>query len=438
MLAHELATFAAGHRRQPLPVRLALLAVLGLLPLGSRRICGLLARALRLLPKHLSAQGLGQGLRLLLLQWVPKAWLKNDPFVRLAGGLEAFQRRYELTELVADARNSGFVHACRARGRSDTDARLVVKMVPRSQHPLLVPRSRGAPRKLTSRRPSKSKPGEETEDFRQYMRTLLKLRHENVVRYMRFFSDETSYYFVMERCPGVPLQDYVVGHSFWDEAAVRPLQRQLLQALSYIHHMGIVHRDVKMENAVVSPEGCLKLLDFGLGCDFFENKARGEVGTVGYTAPEVFSRSPYGPGIDLFSAGAVLHILLSGRPPFRACDRVEERVQLILEGAALEAPAFKLVSPAGINLLERLLEPWPHRRPTAVGALGHAWFRSEGSTCSGPTLWNAAESEVEFLQVIGVWEGSKSGSTVGVPSLLARIAEEESWPIPRVASACRR
>lgn len=426
MSSHAVVARVMGQKRQLPKLRLVLaLAALSILPLSSRRFNSVLRQILKLLPLSIRAHWLVGILRRTWQIAMLKDGTNADPFQRLPGRGEAFQALFELTDLMSDARNNGFVHTCRARDYPEGE--FAVKLVPKAQHPLL---QRAPSQETTGYRQMALKPKvTETEDFRKYMRTLLRLRHDNVVRYERFFADEINYYFVMERCPGLPLPDYVVKRDFWVESEVRLLQKQLLQALAYIHSMGIIHRDIKMENLIVSLEGEMKLIDFGLGCP--AELAEGEVGTEGFTAPEVFSRSSYGPGIDIFSAGVCLHVLLSGKPPFRMRERIEEYVHYVLAGARLDAPAFKLVTQACSDFLLSLLDPVPQRRPTANQALGHPWFTMSGLDCEGPRLWSTADSEVEFQKVMGAWSGSfsRGGSTSFSPGCvslkLSNISEDD-------------
>merc|ERR1719162_2883126 len=96
---------------------------------------------------------------------------------------------------------------------------------------------------------------------------------------------------------------------------------QALSALSHVHDVlgvGLIHRDVKLENLrfrLPGAENELVLLDFGLSCPAMPEGERQVVGTLLYTAPEVFSKW-YSTQVDIWSLGVVLYIVLAGRPPW--------------------------------------------------------------------------------------------------------------------------
>ncbi|CAE8683487.1 unnamed protein product [Polarella glacialis] len=357
-----------------------------------------------------------------------------DPFVRLSGEKQAFEKLYEVQLRITDS-TFGSVFECRRRQDSE-GLSVVVKIVRRKDHPLL-----NAVR--DSKKDSKA-PGApmiqrygivvETEEFRRYMHKLLALEHENVVRYLEFFADTSSFYFVMERCPGLTLLEHLLAESAWQESSVRPLMQQIMKALSYIHGLDIVHRDVKLENLMILPPEehsggsvCLKLLDFGLGCELAG--ACGTFGTLGYMAPETFGSDRYGSGVDVFSAGVVLYILLTGRPPFQPpvnARVLEDHLQALHDGPDMSKKPLPSVTRHGCDLLDWMLLPDASGRCTASEALRHAWLQADSRAIGSwqkqePELWSSYSSELHFLRVMGVWNGSSCSaglsSTGGVNSL---------------------
>lgn len=100
------------------------------------------------------------------------------------------------------------------------------------------------------------------------------------------------------------------------ETMIRPIFRQICDALSYLHRHQIVHRDIKLENIMLSEEGTgflAKLADFGLAEKIYagESRSRSRSGTAAYMAPEILMGKPYGVASDIWSLGCLLYILLT-------------------------------------------------------------------------------------------------------------------------------
>jgi len=333
----------------------------------------------------------------------------------------------------------GQVFECRQQG--STKNQLLVKIVPKDRHPLMISASTSQARGAFGRRLAASPANieEETFEFQRYMTALQSLKHENVVRYVQFFADSTSFYFLMERCPGVELLEDVTTKDEWLESDGRLLTEQMLEALRYVHGRGIMHRDVKLENLIVhrpqrstndsrqSPV-ILKLIDFGLGRAIGGVGVTGAAGTPGFAAPEVYMRGFYTEGVDVFSIGVVLYILFTGRPPFRAPNSVQNinaHLQCLFDGPDWSSAPFPLISRPGRNLIDMLLIPNPSARYSAAKALEHAWFK-KGVPETKVVLWRSSTSEVQFLKVMGVWDGS-SKSMQSLESLKMPLKKVSEW-----------
>merc|ERR1719453_3016656 len=171
----------------------------------------------------------------------------------------------------------------------------------------------------------------------------------------------------------------------------------------------------------------MKLIDFGLGCVIGGSACHGPIGTPGFAAPEVYGRGTYTEVVDIFSAGVVLYILLSGRPPFRApmnMQNIGSHVQSLFDGPDMRSPPFNLVSGMGRDLLDMLLMPNPLGRFNAAEALNHSWLK-ENPRESKTVLWKSSNSEVQFLKVMGVWEGSSKSAqnSASLSAPLQQISE---------------
>jgi serine/threonine-protein kinase len=159
------------------------------------------------------------------------------------------------------------------------------------------------------------------ERFRREARAAALLSHPNIVAVHDWGSTTSGTYFmVMEFVRGRNLRDLLTHFDRFESAQTIEVLAQMLAALDHAHRHGIVHRDVKPENVLVTPEGQVKVADFGLARAFAESRvsqAPGTVtGTVQYLAPEQIQGEPADPRTDLYATGIVAYELLTGHVPF--------------------------------------------------------------------------------------------------------------------------
>lgn len=144
--------------------------------------------------------------------------------------------------------------------------------------------------------------------------------HPNVIKLYEVFETDNHINLVLELLRGGELFDKVVDKGFYTEKDAAGLMKKLLGALDYMHTKGIMHRDLKPENLILAnteDDVEVKIADFGLATyvDIDEQLFR-RCGTPGYVAPEILADQPYDHKVDIFSAGVILYILLSGASPF--------------------------------------------------------------------------------------------------------------------------
>ncbi len=161
--------------------------------------------------------------------------------------------------------------------------------------------------------------------FRREFRTLSRLEHPNITRVYDWGTWEGRPYFVMELLDGQDVRTLVDRWALEPApdrfAIARSVVVQVARALEYVHRRGLVHRDVTPSNIMVLPDGTAKLMDFGVVKESgtTELTAHGELlGTVAYVAPEQINGERLDARTDLYSLGAVLYLMLTGRRPFNA------------------------------------------------------------------------------------------------------------------------
>lgn len=114
--------------------------------------------------------------------------------------------------------------------------------------------------------------------------------------------------------------DYIISHGKLKEKQARKFARQIASAVDYCHRNSIVHRDLKIENILISKTGDIKIIDFGLSnlfCPDEDRKLKTYCGSLYFAAPELLQAKPYtGPEVDVWSFGVVLFVLVCGKVPF--------------------------------------------------------------------------------------------------------------------------
>lgn len=157
------------------------------------------------------------------------------------------------------------------------------------------------------------------ERFRREARAAAGLSHPNIVAVHDWGSVDGIYYMVMEFVRGVSARELLDAEGLLAPAQAADVLLQTLAALDHAHRQGIVHRDVKPENVMVSRDGVVKVADFGLARAYADAQitvAGTVTGTVQYLAPEQLQGEPADPRTDLYSLGIVAFELLTGRLPF--------------------------------------------------------------------------------------------------------------------------
>lgn len=220
---------------------------------------------------------------------------------------------------------------------------------------------------------------------------LRKLHHPNIVALKSFYEDLDNYYLVMELVPGGDLMDFVAANGAIGEDATQVITKQILDGISYVHKLGILHRDLKPDNILIMQDDpiLVKITDFGLA-KISDNATfmKTFCGTLAYVAPEVItgkfdssqdSRTNYSSLVDIWSLGCLVYVLLTSHLPFNGKTQVQ-MFQKIKQGEYHESPLNSYnVSAEGRDFLLACLQVDPRQRMTADQALQHRWLSSVDS-----------------------------------------------------------
>jgi len=171
--------------------------------------------------------------------------------------------------------------------------------------------------------------------FQREIRMLGRLDHDNLVRALDAGHDGKVYYLVTELVPGLDLRRQVFKYGKLDEIRAASVISQAALGLGYAHAQGLVHRDVKPANLLVTPEGHVKVLDLGLAGSAIEGESvrlGRVVGTMDYMAPEqIRSVDSVGPTADVYALGCTLYFALTGEVPFPGGTRQEKTQRQLTE-----------------------------------------------------------------------------------------------------------
>ncbi|ESW30539.1 hypothetical protein PHAVU_002G161200 [Phaseolus vulgaris] len=225
---------------------------------------------------------------------------------------------------------------------------------------------------------------DDLEDVRREVQIMHHLTgHRNIVELKGACEDRHSVNLVMELCAGGELFDRIIAKGHYSERAAADLCRQIATVIHDCHSMGVMHRDLKPENFLFlgkEENSPLKATDFGLSVFFKPGDVfKDLVGSAYYVAPEVLRKS-YGPEADIWSAGVILFILLSGVPPFRAGNEQGIFDAILLGYINFASDHWSSISSSAKDLVKNMLRADPKKRLSAVEVLNHPWLREDGAS----------------------------------------------------------
>jgi len=241
--------------------------------------------------------------------------------------------------------------------------------------------------------------------FRAEAVNLARLHHPNITTIFTLLREQDQFYLVMELVRGRTLEDILRRGGRLDATRCRAVMTQVIAGFDYAHRMGLIHRDIKPANLMVTDQGLVKIMDFGIarlrGSERLTRQGE-VVGTLAYMAPEQLKGAEGDERSDLYSLGVVLYEMISGRVPFEAASEYE------LMRAQVEMPPPPLASLIGTAdpgieaALTRVLAKLPEQRYASMAAFGRAL---------GP-LPAQGEAEAILQQLIDLFAAPPAASAV--------------------------
>ncbi|KAL8211975.1 UNVERIFIED_CONTAM: serine/threonine protein kinase, STE, PAK/STE20 [Gekko kuhli] len=212
-------------------------------------------------------------------------------------------------------------------------------------------------------------------------------QHENVVEMYNSYLVGDELWVVMEFLEGGALTD-IVTHTRMNEEQIAAVCLSVLKALAVLHAQGVIHRDIKSDSILLTHDGRVKLSDFGFCAQVNKEVPRRKslVGTPYWMAPELISRLPYGPEVDIWSLGVMVIEMVDGEPPYfnepplKAMKMIRDNLPPKLKNAHKVSPFLK-------GFLDRLLVRDPAQRATATELLKHPFLGKAGPpSCIVPLM----------------------------------------------------
>ena len=271
------------------------------------------------------------------------------------------------------------------------------------------------------------------EKFRREIEILKKMDHPNIIKLYEVYESERSLYLVMELCNGGEIFDRIIEHiqdkKMYSEKDAAKIFEQVMSCIQYCHNKNICHRDLKPENLLYLNAGSeennrIKVIDFGLSqaCDRLKTK----VGTAYYVSPEILSGN-YTQLCDIWSAGVILYILLSGDPPFNGPNDNYIYTKISQMKFTFPENKWKNISNDAKDLICHMLVP-ESERYTAEQVLAHPWFKNASDVPLSAIEFNDKNMFMNFV----------NGSFIkkmGLMFIASRFDENEINNLKKVFSA---
>lgn len=236
--------------------------------------------------------------------------------------------------------------------------------------------------------------------------------HPSILQFEHSFEDATNVYILTEFCPGSTLFTYLQNNypTGISESQARPIFLSLVQAVSFLHLHGILHRDLKLTNVLLTDTLQVRLADFGLATklsDVSQDQEMTMCGTPNYISPEIVRRLPYGLASDVWSMGCILVTLLTGRPPFQG-DHISETLQLVAKG--IHRPLPRGSSRDAKHLVDSILQVDSTRRLNMAEILVHPFLAS-----------SAAQRDIQTVSLSDSFASMYPGTSVGDPHYSQKV-----------------
>jgi len=219
-----------------------------------------------------------------------------------------------------------------------------------------------------------------------------RLDHPNIAAVHDIDRQDQFYYIVSEFVDGSPLEKVILKDKRLTPDRAVGILRQVLSGLQHAHERGIIHRDIKPGNVLLTSDGQAKLIDFGIAKDEEARTVLTMAGTVlgspSYMSPEQAQGEEIGPATDLYSAGVLLFVLLTGRKPFEGRNLVETLSKHVKEPVPSLTSLQRDIPEALERVVHRMMAKDPAKRYPSAEATIEALDRAMRKTARREGLFH--------------------------------------------------
>ncbi|KAG8833802.1 serine/threonine-protein kinase KIN2 [Serendipita sp. 399] len=253
------------------------------------------------------------------------------------------------------------------------------------------------------------------------------LFHPYICGTREIIAQPNYHYIVFEFVNGGQMLDYIISHGRLRERVARKFARQIGSALEYCHKNNVVHRDLKIENILISESGNIKIIDFGLS-NLYNPASHLSTfcGSLYFAAPELLNAKVYtGPEVDIWSFGVVLYVLVCGKVPFD--DQHMPALHAKIKRGLVDYPNW--LSAECKHILSRMLVVIPSQRASLTEILNHPWMLRGFSGPPDPHLLPREplrSSDIDPNVIRGM-TGFEFGTAAEIEQKLRAVLESETY-----------
>uniref|UniRef100_H2Y4G9 non-specific serine/threonine protein kinase n=1 Tax=Ciona savignyi TaxID=51511 RepID=H2Y4G9_CIOSA len=207
-----------------------------------------------------------------------------------------------------------------------------------------------------------------------------KLKHPNLIRLYELFQVSSKLYFTLEWGGHGDLLQYIRLRGALKETESRKYFREMCFGVEYMHQLGVVHRDLKCENLLLSKKNTIKIADFGFAREIGANEtSKTYCGSAAYAAPELLQGIPYtGTIADIWSLGVILYIMSCSSMPFRDAN-IKTLLKDQKDKLHIPSSVVATLNSSLKELMKKIMCFDLHKRFMMREIKAHAWFHKHGS-----------------------------------------------------------